>query len=55
MELAVRVVQQLQEGDRKAVHLTARVWRDAVRLATNRLAPKTLDTGLLKAVGGYCA
>jgi hypothetical protein len=50
VELAVRVVERLEEGDRKAVHMTARVWRNAVRLATTRLAPRTLDTGLLKEV-----
>ena len=57
LELAIRVVQCLEDGgaDRKALHLTARVWRDAVRLSTVRLAPKSVDTGLMKEVrhGGF--
>lgn len=48
----MRVVQLLPEAgpERRAVHLVARVWRDAVRYCTTKLAPRSVDTGLMKEV-----
>jgi hypothetical protein len=50
-ELVICIVLHLGDPDKKAVHLVSKVWRDAVRLTTKRLAPKKLDTGRIKEVG----